>query len=124
MSADDTWKAFVACWCQTYIGPPDYLRVDRGSNFVAKSFLTSAIAEDIHVLEAPVENPASMAHVELYHGPLRHVFDRMKQELPEESDKTILQYSIKAINDPYVTCLRILAKTSTKCTRGNPGRAS
>jgi hypothetical protein len=99
MSADDTWKAFVACWCQTYLGPPDYLRVDQGSNFVAKSFLTSAIAENIHVLEAPVENPASMTHVERYHGPLRHVFDRMKQELSEESDKTILQYSIKAIND-------------------------
>ena len=32
----EVWKSFLRCWSMVYIGPPDYLRVDQGTNFVSK----------------------------------------------------------------------------------------
>jgi hypothetical protein len=99
MTADEAWRTFVACWCKTYLGPPDCLRIDQGSNFVAEKFMTSASAESIRVLEAPVEHPASMSHVERYHGPLRVAFARIRSELTASADEEILQFAVKCVND-------------------------
>ncbi len=43
VSADDTWKMLARVWSDVYMGPPDFLRVDQGSNFVAVHF------ERVHV---------------------------------------------------------------------------
>ena len=100
MSAEDTWKALLRCWIRTYLGPPDHLRVDQGSNFISKHFLASADAEGIKVLEAPIESPSTMSHVERYHKPLRAAYMKIRDSLPKtETDSDCLKLAVKAVND-------------------------
>jgi len=72
VSSKDVWKALMKCWIHVYLGPPDYLKLDQGSNFTSKEFKSFAEAEGIQIMEAPIESPATMSHVERYHGPLSH----------------------------------------------------
>ena len=37
-SAEETWKAILHCWFRVYLGPPDYLLVDQGTNFFFQAF--------------------------------------------------------------------------------------
>ena len=100
MTAEETWKSFLRCWSRVYVGPPDKLRVDQGSNFVAKSFLDSAQADGIEVIPVAVESPSSMSHVERYHAPLRLAYTRIRDDLPRsETDAECLQLAVKCIND-------------------------
>lgn len=99
-TAEATWKALLRCWSRLYLGPPDYLRIDQGSNFVAREFLESAEADGITVLQAPIESPSTMSHVERYHAPLRAAYKKIRDSLPRlESDEDCLQLAVKAVND-------------------------
>jgi len=99
-TAEDTWKALLRCWSRVYLGPQDHIRMDQGSNLVAKHFKASAEAEGITVLEAPIESPNTMSHVERYHAPLRTAFTKIRDELDRtETDNDCLQLAVKAVND-------------------------
>ncbi|CDF37987.1 unnamed protein product [Chondrus crispus] len=98
--ASDTWKGLLRCWSRVYLGPPDFLRMDQGTNFIAKEFVESATAEGITVLPAPIESPSTMSHVERYHAPLRAALKKIRDSLPtSESDSDCLQMALKAVND-------------------------
>jgi hypothetical protein len=99
MSAEETWRTFSSFWRHTYLGPPDFIRIDQGTNFVAEKFASSAMADGIKICEAPVESPETMSHCERYHGPLRVSFYRIKLELKDSSDDEILQQAVKVVND-------------------------
>ena len=100
VNAEETWKAILKCWIRVYLGPPDHLRVDQGSNFVSKHFRDSADAEGITLLEAPIECPSTMSHVERYHAPLRSAYNKLRDTLPRsETDIDCLQMAVKAVND-------------------------
>lgn len=74
MKSNTVWRALMKCWSSVYLGPPDFLRVDHGSNLVLAECKSCAQAEGISVLEAPIECPQTMSHVERYHTPLRTAF--------------------------------------------------
>lgn len=74
VTAEETWKAILRCWMRVYLGPPDHLRVDQGSQFVSKEFRDSVDAEGITLMEAPIECPSTMSNVERYHAPLRTAY--------------------------------------------------
>lgn len=98
--ASDTWKALFRCWSRVYLGPPDFLRVDQGTNLIAKEFIDSADEEGITVLPAPIESPSTISHVERYHAPLRAAFKKLRDSLPSsETDNDCLQMALKAVND-------------------------
>ncbi len=78
MRSEDVWKTLLKCWSLVYLGPPDFLRIDQGSNFVSAEFKASAHAEGITVLEAPVESPETMSRARTL--PLPSAF-----RLPERS---------------------------------------
>lgn len=80
-SSEEVWRVFVRLWIRTYLGPPDHLRVDQGSNLVSARFRGSATAEGIFVLQVPVECPTKMTHVELFHGPIRAAYNRIVTDL-------------------------------------------
>ncbi|XP_044718747.1 uncharacterized protein HRG_07312 [Hirsutella rhossiliensis] len=54
MSAKDTWEALRALWIDTYLGPPDTIKHDAGTNFASLEFRNE---------------------VERYHAPLRPIND-------------------------------------------------
>lgn len=78
-----------------YLGQPDFLRVDQGSQFVSES-KASYEADSITMMEAPVESPTTMSHVERYHAPLRALYLLIQDSLSRsESDKDCLQMAVK-----------------------------
>ena len=79
VSAEETWKALLRCWSRVYVGPPDHIRVDQGSQFVSKHFLDSAEGQGIEVVQAGIESPSTMTHVERYHGPLRSAYEKIRE---------------------------------------------
>jgi len=98
-AAKETWDALVECWISVYTGPPDFLRIDQGSNFMGDDFITNAQHQGITLLPAPVEAPTTMTHVERYHAPLRAAYVRLRTSLPNERKELLLQLAVKANND-------------------------
>jgi hypothetical protein len=98
-SAKETWRLLARCWSHVYMGPPDYLRVDQGTNFVSNEFRSLTEAAGVQILEAPIECPSSMSHVERYHGPLRTTYEKLSQSLPNESKEDLLQMSVNCVNN-------------------------
>ena len=98
VTSKDVWKALLRTWIYTYMGPPDHLKIDQGSNFVSKEFKGSASVLGINLIEAPVESPASMSVVERYHGPLRIAYQKLRRDLPKDSKTAILQWAVHCVN--------------------------
>jgi hypothetical protein len=48
MTANETWKLFSESWSKNYLGPPDILRIDQCTNFMADKFL-SGLSSPGHV---------------------------------------------------------------------------
>ena len=91
-SAKTVWRIFEACWINTYLGPPDFIVTDAGTNFIGKDFKQPARQLSIEVKEVPVEAHHSIGKVERYHDPLRRVYKIIRTELKNEGieDETCL----------------------------------
>ena len=103
VSSEETWKALLRCWIRVYLGPPDHIPVDQGSNFVSRHFKGSASAEGMSIIEAPVKSPSTMTHVESYHAPLRSAYLKIKDSMSRTTtDADCLQMAVKCTNDTVV----------------------
>lgn len=100
LSAKDTWEALRATWIDTYLGPPDYVVHDAGTNFASAEFQAEAKLMGITCKQIPVEAHWSIGKVERYHGPVRRAFNILHAKLGDDySQDTILQMAVKAVND-------------------------
>lgn len=100
LSAKDSWNLLKKAWIDTYLGPPDRITHDAGTNFITQEFKAEAAAIGISCKQAPTEAHWSVGKVERYHAPLCRVFDILYSELSTTiSDDDILQMSFKALND-------------------------
>jgi len=99
MSAKDTWDALRLCWIDTYLGPPDVLTHDAGTNFASVEFKAEAKLLGITCHQVPVEAHWSIGKVERYHAPLRRAFDIFRAELGDAPSESVLQMALKAVND-------------------------
>jgi transposase InsO family protein len=99
VSARETWRLLRSAWIHTYLGPPDHLKVDAGSQFTAEEFRRACAANGIEVQNVPVESPSSLSIAERYHAPLRASYLKLSQELPENDPEELLEMAVKATND-------------------------
>lgn len=104
MSAISTWNAIRQCWIDVYVGPPDIIIHDSGSNFTANEFQASSASMTIITKCVPVEAHNSMGLVERYHAPLRRAYSIISAELKEDGNSAvqksiILQVAVKSVND-------------------------
>lgn len=100
LSARKTWETLKMCWIDTYLGPPDVLTHDAGTNFAAAEFQAEAKLISITCHQVPVEAHWSIGKVERYHAPVRRAFEIIKAEMPlDTSPDAILQMALKAVND-------------------------
>ena len=100
MKATTAWQTILECWISTYLGPPDIIISDAGTNFTGVDFKQAANSMNIEVKEVPVEAHHSIGKVEVYHAPLRRSYEIIRAELgPEYSDDICLQLAVKAVND-------------------------
>lgn len=99
-TAEQVWKAIMKLWILTYMGPPDHLSIDQGSNYISKEFEDNATAAGITILKAPIENPGTIGLVERYHAPLRRAFDTIRATFTraEASDDECLHMAVYANN--------------------------
>ncbi|KDN60924.1 putative conserved hypothetical protein, partial [Colletotrichum sublineola] len=100
LSARDTWHALLKCWINTYVGPPDHIVHDPGTNFASEEFRNNAKIMGISCEEMPVEAHWAVGKVERAHAPLRRAYEILYKELGHNTDEeVILQMAIKALND-------------------------
>jgi hypothetical protein len=55
ISAKHTWDTLRSCWIDTYLGPPDHIVHDAGTNFTSKEFWGYAASLGIKIKSVPVE---------------------------------------------------------------------
>lgn len=96
--ADHVWDTFKSCWIDTYLGPPDFLIVDAGKEFLG-DFKRNAKTMSIQLEHAPTEAHHKIGIVERYHEPLRRAYQTIRHDLPTMSQDLVLQMAVKAIND-------------------------
>ena len=101
MTAKEAWDALRLTWIDTYVGPPDTLVSDAGTNFTSAEFKANARIMAIEVEEVPVEAHNSIGKLERYHAPLRRAFHVIAGDLRGQgvSNESILQMAVKAVND-------------------------
>ncbi|XMA19477.1 hypothetical protein WAI453_012268 [Rhynchosporium graminicola] len=98
ISAEHVWNRFKQVWIDTYLGPPDFIVTDAGTQFKSKEFVQSAKTEGSTVKVVPVEAHHSIGKVERYHGPLKRAYTIIRKELPHLSQDMALQMAFHAIN--------------------------
>lgn len=96
MSTKHVWDTIRRIWIHCYLGPPDRISVDQGSNFVSEEFFSEAEQYNIAVQVAPIECPTGIPHVERYHGPLRAAYEKIRET--EEDPELALQHAVFAVN--------------------------
>jgi len=99
LSAEHTWEKLKQCWSDTYLGPPDLIRHDLGTNFASAEFGKNARFAGITMEPIPVEAHWTIGKVERYHAPIRRAYEIFSAELPELSPDARLQAAFKAVND-------------------------
>jgi len=98
-SARATWETLKRCWLDTYLGPPDVITVDAGTNFASTEFKAEARLAGITCHQIPIEAHWSIGKVERFHQPLRRAFEILRAECPDTNDEALLQGAVKAVND-------------------------
>lgn len=101
MSTNTVWNISRASWIDVYLGPPDFLSYDAGTNLVSTEFRHNAKSMGIQVHEAPVEAHHSLGKLERYYSPLRRVYNIICSELKGQdvTNEVKLQLAFKALND-------------------------
>ena len=99
LTAKHLWEKLQECWINTYLGPPDWIVHDAGTNFIAKEFQQNAFSQGIQTRDVPIEAHNSIGIVERYHGPIRRAYEIIAAELPDLDKYAALQMAFKAIND-------------------------
>ncbi|KAM4062036.1 reverse transcriptase (RNA-dependent DNA polymerase) [Hirsutella rhossiliensis] len=104
-------------WIDTYLGPPDTLRHDAGTNFASLEFRNEAKIMGIKCSQVPVETHWSIGKIERYHAPsdapLTSSMLRLATPLPpKQSFKWLLKQSMIR-QDLTVLCLRCLFSAHT-----------
>ncbi|KAM4059749.1 integrase core domain-containing protein [Hirsutella rhossiliensis] len=105
MSAKDTWETLRTLWIDTYLGPPDTLRHDAGTNFASLEFRNEAKIMGIKCSQVPVETHWSIGKIERYHAPLRRAFNILHAEI---GHTTSAETQSMIRQDLTVLCLRCL----------------
>ena len=82
-----------------YLGPPEMIVHDAGTQFTSAEFIQSARAMGSTVKCVPVEAHHSIGIVERYHAPLRRAYEIITKELPQITRQHALQMAVKAVND-------------------------
>jgi transposase InsO family protein len=96
-SARDIWDALLEIWITKYV-TPDVITTDAGSAFISKQFQDHVETFGTLIRAVPVEAHSSLNRGEQAHGPLRRVFEKLKEERGL-SDDTRLALAVKAINE-------------------------
>ena len=98
-SSVEVWLTLLQCWILLYIGPPERLRHDPGTNFASREFGFLLATHGISAIPTPVEGHGQNGKVENAHQHLRKIYQRLRAEAPNLPCDLLLMLSRKAMND-------------------------
>ena len=100
MSAKKTWDVLKECWIDTYLGPPDIITYDAGTNFNSTKFRNEVRLIKITYHQIPIKVYWSINKVKEYYGFIRKAYKIIIKKLSNASPKLLrLQIAIKVINN-------------------------
>jgi hypothetical protein len=100
LQARTAWNVFRFIWIDTYVGPPNVIITNAGTNFVNNEFVNNARILAIEVEKIPVKTHHSIGKVERYHGSIRRAFEIITADLGNDvTPDNALQIAVKAVND-------------------------
>lgn len=100
MSAKETWETLPTLWIDTYLGPPDVIVHDAGTNFGSTEFNNNAKFMGSECRQVPVEAHSAVGKIERAHFFLRRAYETIKLEIGAfTSPDAMLQMAVKGIND-------------------------
>lgn len=86
-TTDQIWRTAQNLWTMAYIGPSDYLSVDKGSSYISQEMKENVEASGMTLKEAQIETKGAIGTVERYHAPLQAAFKKnlkyMKKDISE-----------------------------------------
>lgn len=97
--SENVWEAFLTCWVETYIGFPDTVVLDQGSQFQSSELRSLVQATGINHVDVSFESHNAMQETERYHAYLRNLFERAGLEHPDLTAEILLQLAVKACNN-------------------------
>ncbi|KAH8884291.1 hypothetical protein GQ53DRAFT_786369 [Thozetella sp. PMI_491] len=97
MTAETTWNTLKRCWMDTYLGPPDILTTDSGTNFASDHLRAEAKLAGITCQQVPVEAHHSIGKIERAHKSLRRAYDIILKESGGSAEEA-LQAALSAVN--------------------------
>jgi hypothetical protein len=74
MTAKYIWDVLRQYWIDSYLGPPEHIITDAGTNFTSKEFKQHASTMGITTKSVPVEVHWSIGLVERYHTVVRRAY--------------------------------------------------
>lgn len=98
-SSASIWEAFLCSWVVPYIGCPDVVTLDEGSQYQFRGISGFLTAAGIQKKSAGVESHNALGKVERYHAHLRNVFEMVQLEHTGVTKETLLALAVKAYND-------------------------
>lgn len=78
VSSKEIWQKFMEMWVLAYLGAPDNIRHDQGSQFKGAEFQAMAAESGIRTRPIGFEAANAMGVGERYHGPLRRTFLKLQ----------------------------------------------
>jgi hypothetical protein len=98
-SGSEIWDAVKSGRMNFYVGPPDILQVDRGTNFNSNFIQTGCAMLGIEFQAIPTEAPWRIGKVERGHVALKVAYEKLREDLPDVDRDTLLSMDVKALND-------------------------
>lgn len=98
-TSEGLFKLFMNIWATVYLGYPSTLRLDRESSFNSHTFRELAASQVIVLQFSGIEAHNSIGQGEIYHTPLRRIFNKLNSSYSSLEDDTILHLAVKAVND-------------------------
>lgn len=98
-TAAHIWETFLKIWVAPYVGFPDKVALDQGTQLQSLEFRSLLNAAGIGLSASGVEGHNSLGNGERYHKYLREVYRRVKEETPLADKTMMLRLAVKAVND-------------------------
>lgn len=99
-SAKGVWETLRELWIDTYLGPPDVIVHDAGTNFASTEFKTTAKFMGVECKQVPVEAHSAIGKVERAHFLLRRAYSIIKAEIGSFTRKeAMLQMACAGLNN-------------------------
>ena len=96
---EETWETFMRIWVSVYIGFPDTIATDQGTQFQSQRWRTLLLMAGIKQKSSGVQSHNALGVGETYHSFLRQIYRKVHHATPGISPQNALMLAIKAMND-------------------------